>query len=119
MSAEVIPNTHSVLAVTKCSYCSQFRPTSETRFIGSIVPQCLPCQHKHVANAMQFTPPQACQMCNRSTVELAALAGDDFRMAVHYADGIYQAFCMECDAKYVQLRKDLYANTPFGHERKL
>jgi len=36
-------------------------------------------------------------------------------MAIHFENGLYRVMCVKCDRAYVRKRKDLYADTEFGH----
>lgn len=45
--------------------------------------------------------------------------GDNVRMALHPKDGIWQVLCGTCSDTYEAKRRDLYADTPYGHIKGL
>ena len=73
---------------------------------------CESCQQRHldaIAILSSGKPTGECSECGTKAEALQA-------MAVHYENGLYRAMCLKCDAAYVQKRKDLYADTEFGHK---
>lgn len=88
--------------------------------IGESVKMCQQCHQRHGLKIEAFNPPDICVGCNASRAEIEARElGGKFSMFAHWRDGEYQLLCRECDAKYVQQRADLYADTRFGWERKV
>lgn len=112
-----VPNVISV----RCHYCSRFWPQSEVLHIGESVIMCIHCHEKHRVAIDAFEPPTHCQgPCGRTFEEISLFTpGDKVGMTVHMKDGVYQILCAQCDADYVQKRRDLYGDTRFGWERKL
>lgn len=111
-----------ILIGEKCPMCSKFRSPSEILRMGEgeCVRICLDCYawHRRALDMLAGTPPPGCQVCGVSFEEAKARDGNS-RMWLHQKDGIYQILCGWCDAKYVQKRRDLYGNTPYGKKKKL
>ncbi len=101
----------------RCHYCSRGVNPEEVRQVGESIVMCFDCHERHKREVQKFEIPTHCQGgCNLSVALLAA-AGS--RFFAHWKDGCYQLLCGACDEKYVPLRKDLFADTRFGWDRKL
>jgi hypothetical protein len=77
-------------------------------------------KHREALDVVAGNPPRQCGECRVTFDELTRRSGgQEFWMALHMKDGMYQLLCQSCDVKYVIQRRDLYGGTPFGQERKL
>jgi hypothetical protein len=107
----------------RCHYCSKFYPQAEVAEFGPGMVMCFKCQEAHqraLEMASKNEPPQECAMCHTSFDDIAKRTpGDHVPMYMILADGAYVVVCDRCEAAYVQKRKDLLGDTPFGWERKL
>ena len=108
-----------IILVT-CHYCSNARHPREIVNIGDAALMCWHCWETHTQKIDAFNPPNECQECRRTFDEIAAATpGSKVSMFPHWKDGEYQILCRDCDEAYVQKRRDLYGDTPFGWDRKL
>lgn len=111
-----------VLAV-RCHYCSRHRHPREIHPIGTggarICSYCLEWHIKAIA-MLAGEPPPGCQQCGVTFAFLQDCArSGDLRMYLHAKDGIYQILCRGCSDGYIAKRRDLYAETQFGHSRNI
>ena len=113
--------SNAIIIGERCFDCSRVFSPLEMIHIGESVLKCQDCYHKQRAAVESWgDPPTHCQGCNTSFADLAAaVPGKPVSMFCHWKDGIFQLLCVACDQDYVQKRKDLYAETRFGWERKL
>ena len=108
------------LILLRCHYCSTFCHPKEFVNLGESMLMCWNCRELQTKQVEAFDPPALCQACNRSFEQIAAdTIGDQVRMYPVWKDGVYQVLCAQCEARYVQSRKDLYGATRFGWQRKL
>lgn len=127
--------TPSIVIAETCHYCSKgCSPVEILRLPGGIR-MCHSCYRQHTAGVLAMSglkanadgslattapPPSECSECHTSIEELRLQAGKrDLPMAIHFEGGVYRFLCVECDAKYVPKRKDLYADTEFGWKEGL
>lgn len=105
----------SILIGEQCPYCTKWRSPLEFIHQPGGVKICLPCEQRHIEalNALStgiFTG--ECSECGRSAEQLRSATG---AMAMHFENGRYRAMCLPCSNAYVPKRRELYAETDFGH----
>ena len=105
----------AIIIGEECPYCTKFRSPLEIIHMPGGAKICLHCEQRHLEalNALstgQFTG--ECSECGKSTEQLRSATGE---MAVHFEGGYYRVMCAPCDRAYVPKRRELYAQTEFGH----
>jgi len=104
----------------RCKLCSRYIDPRE--LIGDVRSGylCWACLERHNAalKLIAATPPRACQECGISFARLRE-TNPEFRLKLHYRDGILEVLCLPCSDKYEPKRKDLYGGTQYGRIRGL
>jgi hypothetical protein len=112
--------TPAIIIGERCHYCSKFRSPLEIIHQPGGVKICLHCEQLH-EEALQALSTGVfngqCSECGLSAEELKAQkrCGPNGSMACHSENGRYRMMCWVCDALYVPKRRDLYAETQYGH----
>jgi hypothetical protein len=107
----------------RCRFCGSFRHRRE--FVlpdRTTISPCVECYqaHEEALFALAEKVEPGCYDCRRKLSELPSEnAHDDVSMCLHWKDGLYQLLCRQCSATYEVKKKDMYADTPYGHRRKL
>lgn len=104
----------------RCKLCSKYIDPRE--LIGDVRSGylCWACleRHNRALDLIAANPPRGCQECG-VTFEKLKETNPEPRMMLHYRDNILEVLCFACSEKYIPKRKDLYAETEFGHLRNL
>jgi hypothetical protein len=106
------------LLTTRCNHCSKHYPASRMIRYSNNVRVCEHCYQRHnqALDALAGKRMPECQLCHKTVEVLAAEQGtDNVSLVAHLADGVYAFFCHPCSDKYEQKRRDLYAETQYGH----
>lgn len=107
----------------RCKLCSRFIDPRE--LIGDVRSGylCWKCleAHNRSLKLIAANPPRGCQECGVTFAALKerAVYPDEVHMKLHYRDNILEVLCYPCSEKYEPKRRDLYADTEYGHLRKL
>jgi hypothetical protein len=115
-----------IVAAVRCNFCTRFLPAWRTHRFGTdanpaqtVCDDCLDW-HMRALDLLAGNAVPGCQGCGASREKLRDLSpGVEFRLYVVPRDGIYQVLCAACVRPYVEKRRDLYRDTPFGTRQKL
>jgi hypothetical protein len=117
--AKVVSIVRNVLKL-RCNFCSKELPVHRVHQIQQAQIICDYCLdwHNKALDFLAGGPIPGCQICDRSWAILRDQTKSvEVRLYVVPRDGIYQVHCASCMAEYVPKRGDLYAGTPFGHDK--
>jgi len=99
----------------QCHYCSKWRWPADIIHQPGGVKICQQCEWRHLEALKALSTgvfTGECSECGKSAEQLRSPNG---QMAFHYENGRYRVMCVTCHPIYVRKRKDLYADTEFGH----
>lgn len=117
-----LPTPPAIFTI-RCHCCSKQRFAHDIQRLPGNVKICRQCWEGHLRALAIINcggVPAACGECGATYESLEAHAPDgNVFMTLHMKDGIYQFLCLGCSEKYVQKRRDLYGDTPFGHRKGL